>query len=132
MCKLNNIKNTNFIVYYLTNENYVGVTQNLKNRLIKHKSKSNFDINNVEILYETSDLNKAFEIEIYYQNLYKCKLGVRNQYGEKNPYAKQVLHLKTGIFFDTIKDACKSLNFNYSSVRKLISDNNNKYNLIRI
>ena len=50
----------------------------------------------------------------------------------RNPYAKQVLHLETGFFFDTIKDACDELGFHYSSVRTLIKNENNKYNLIRI
>ena len=131
MCKLNNIKNKTFLIYHLIDDNYIGVTQNLKKRLLKHKSKSNFNINNYKILHYTKDLKEALNIELYYQNLYKCKLGVRNQKGIKNPYAKQVLDLETGYFFDTIKEASISLNLKYSSVRSYISSKKN-YKLIKI
>lgn len=132
MCKLHNLKNETFVVYHLLTENYVGITHNLHKRLIKHRSKSNFDISQVGILLQTQDLQAALNAEKYYQDKYQCKKGVRNQNGMRNPYAKQVLHLETGFFFDTIKDACDELGFHYSSVRKLIKNENNKYNLIRI
>ena len=132
MCKLQNLKNATFIVYRIVNENYVGVTHNLHKRLIKHRSKSNFDVTEVVILLQTEELNSALNSEKFYQDKYKCHKGVRNQNGIKNPYAKQVLHLETGMFFDTIKDACESLCFDYSSVRSNISKENNKYNLIKV
>jgi len=132
MCKLHNLKNETFIVYHLLTENYVGITHNLHKRLIKHRSKSNFDISQVGILLQTQDLQAALNAEKYYQEKYQCKKGVRNQNGMRNPYAKQVLHLETGFFFDTIKDACEELGYHYSSVRKLIKNEKNKYNLIRI
>ena len=132
MCKLHNLKNETFVVYHLLTENYVGITHNLHKRLIKHRSKSNFDISQVGILLQTQDLQAALNAEKYYQDKHQCKKGVRNQNGMRNPYAKQVLHLETGFFFDTIKDACDELGFHYSSVRKLIKNENNKYNLIRI
>ena len=132
MCKLNNIKDKQFIVYKIINENYVGVTTNLHKRLLKHKSKSNFDISEIGILLQTTDLQSALNTEKYYQEKFKCKLGVRNQNGLKNPYAKQVLHLETGIFFDTIKEACEALNINYVNCRACLSNKNNKYKLIKI
>jgi len=132
MCKLNNIKNKEFIIYYLVNNNYVGVTTNLHKRLLKHKSKSNFNIDNVKILYITKVLKKALNKELEFQKYYKCSLGVRNQEGVKNPYAKTVLHTSTGVYFDTIKDACDTFGFNYSYVRHAIKNNNNKFNLIRL
>jgi len=132
MCKLHNLKDATFIVYHLKNENYVGVTHNLHKRLLKHKNKSNFDISNVEILLETKDLQAALNCEILYQELYKCTKGVRNQNGNKNPYAKQVLHLQTGVFFDTIKDACDAFGFSYSAARHQILKQPNKYNLIKV
>lgn len=132
MCKLQNLKNATFIVYRIVNENYVGVTHNLHKRLLKHKSKSKFDVSIISILLETNNLDLALNQEKIYQDLYKCDKGVRNQNGFKNPSAKQVLHLETGLFFETIKEACESLNFDYSSVRKYISKENNKYNLIKL
>lgn len=132
MCKLNNIKNKEFIVYRIINDNYVGVTTNLHKRLLKHRSRSGFDISNVEILKVTFDLNEALESELCFQNHYKCKKGVRNQEGYKNPTAKEVLCLKTGVVYDTIKQACESLNYDYSSVRHRIKNNKNKYLLIRL
>tara|TARA_R110000782_G_scaffold198403_1_gene287429 strand:+ start:150 stop:554 length:405 start_codon:yes stop_codon:yes gene_type:complete len=134
MCKLQNIKGKDFIVYYLKLENYVGVTTNLQQRLWKHSSKSGFciDNDNVRILNVTKDLNDALKAEVYFQKVYKCDKGVRNQKGNKNPYAKAVLDLKSGIFYDTIKQACLALEYNYSSVRGKINDVDNKYNLIKI
>ena len=132
MCKLHNLKNKIFIVYFIINENYIGVTHNLHKRLLKHKSKNKFDVSNIEILYETDNLDLALKTELYYQEKYNCKKGVRNQNGIKNPYAKQVLHLDTGLFFDTIKEACEALNINYSSARHQVLKEKNKYNLLKI
>jgi predicted GIY-YIG superfamily endonuclease len=132
MCKLHNLKNETFVVYHIIVENYIGVTHNLKKRLIKHKSKNKFDVSEVGILLQTTDLNEALKMEEYYQIKHECKKGVRNQNGLKNPYAKQVLHLETGLYFDTIKEASEQLGFDYSSVRKYIGNEKNKYNLIRI
>lgn len=132
MCKLHKLKDATFIVYHLQNENYVGVTHNLHKRLVKHKNKSNYDISKVEILLETKDLQLALNTESMYQELFKCNKGVRNQNGSKNPYAKQVLHLTTGIYFDTIKDASEALGFSYSAARHQVLKPNNKYNLIRL
>lgn len=132
MCKLHKLEDATFIVYRLVNENYVGVTQNLHKRLLKHKSKSNFDISEVSIILQTKKLQEALNAELFFQKLYKCEKGVRNQDGLKNPYAKQVLHLTTGIYFDTIKDASEALGFSYSAARHQVLKPNNKYNLIKI
>ena len=134
MCKLQKIKGKDFIIYHLLVDNYIGVTTDLQKRLWKHRSKSGFCIDNdaVNILYVTKDLNDAFEKELEFQKIYKCKKGVRNQEGNKNPFAKEVLHLETGIFFDTIKSACDALGYNYSDVRHKIKDNNNKYKIVKI
>lgn len=132
MCKLQNLKDATFIVYHLQNENYVGVTHDLRKRLIKHKSKSNYDVSNVSVLLQTKDLNAALNTEKFYQEKYQCNKGVRNQNGLKNPYAKQVLHLTTGIYFDTIKEASEALGFSYSAVRHQVLKHNNKYNLIKV
>ena len=134
MCKLQKILGKEFIIYHLILDNYIGVTTNLKKRLLKHSSKSGFSVDNdcVNILYVTMDLKEALEKELEFQKIYNCKLGVRNQDGSKNPSAKKVLHLQTGVYFDTIKDACEALEYNYSVVRRFIKDNDNKYNLIKI
>jgi hypothetical protein len=132
MCKLNNIKDKTFIIYRIVNENYVGVTTNLHKRLLKHKNRSGFDISDVSILFECDNLEEALTSEFYFQDFFKCTIGVRNQEGSKNPLARQVLDLKHGIFYDTIKDACEALNYNYSNVRHRIKNNDNKYLLIRL
>ena len=132
MCKLNNIKDKEFIIYRIVNDNYVGVTTNLHKRLLKHRSRNGFDISNVEVLETHTKLDTALFAEFLYQDLFKCKKGVRNQQGDKNPIAREVLCLKTGVKFSTIKEACEALNYNYSSVRNFIKDIDNKYLLIRI
>lgn len=133
MGTLYNIKNKEFIVYHLTLDNYIGVTTNLQKRLWKHSSKSGFCVDNdvVNILYVTNDLREALDKELEFQKIYKCTKGIRNQEGSKNPYAKEVLDLSSGIFYDTIKEACNALQFNYSLVRKMIKNDNNKFNLKR-
>jgi len=134
MCKLNNIKEKDFIIYHLLLENYIGVTTDLQKRLNKHKSKNMFciDNDNVNIIFITKDLKIALEKELELQKLHKCKKGVRNQEGSKNPYAKVVLHLSSGIYYDTIKEACIALQYSYSLVRHYIKYDNNKFNLIKV
>ena len=132
MCKLNNIKNKEFIIYRIVNDNYVGVTTNLHKRLLKHRSKNNFDISDIEILETHTILKTALNSELIYQDFFKCKKGIRNQKGYKNPIARKVLCLKTGIYYDTIKEACESLNYSYSDVRHKIKEKNNKYLLVRL
>jgi len=133
MCKLQNIKGKDFIIYHLLLDNYIGVTTNLQKRLLKHSSRNKFCIDNdfVKILYITKDLKLALKKELELQELYKCKKGVRNQTGSKNPYAKIVLDLNSGIYYDTIKEACIALQYNYSLVRHYIKYDNNKFNLIK-
>lgn len=132
MCKLHKLKDASFVVYYIVNENYVGVTHKLHKRLLKHKNKSNFDISKIEILLETKDLNEALNWEKNFQETFKCTKGVRNQNGIKNPYAKEVLHLTTGIYFDTIKEAAYYLGLSYSAARHQVLKKENKYNLIKL
>lgn len=134
MGKLYSITDKDYIIYHLLLENYIGVTTNLQKRLKKHQSKSNFciDNDNVNILHITNDLREALNLELELQKKYNCKIGVRNQEGYKNPFAKAVLHLETGLYFDTIKDACTALNINYSNARRYINNKNNKYKLIKI
>lgn len=132
MCKLNIIKDKAFYVYYMPNENYVGVTTNLHKRILKHKNKSRYNTDNTIVLCSFLNLKEALDFEFKMQNFYKCEKGVRNQVGHKNPLAKTCLHLTTGLYFDTIKDACEALGFSYSLVRHRIKNSNNKFNLIRL
>ena len=134
MCKLQNIKGKDFIIYHLLLDNYIGVTTDLQKRLLKHSNKSKFCIDNdcVKILYITKDLKEALKKELEFQELYKCKNGVRNQTGSKNPYAKIVLDLNSGIYYDTIKDACVALQYSYTLVRHYIKYDNNRFNLIKV
>lgn len=126
------IKNKEFLIYLLPSENYVGVTTDLRPRLNKHRSHSNYNTSDVVILYRTFNLREALTKELEYQHKYKCEVGVRNQEGKKNPYAKTVLHTLTGVYFDTIKEASECFNYSYKNVRKYIGQTNNKYNLIRL
>jgi len=134
MGKLYSIKDKEYIIYHLTLDNYIGVTTDLQKRLWKHSSKNNFCTDNdvVKILHTTKDLKEAINKEYELQILHNCKVGVRNQIGGKNPFSKQVLHLDTGIFYDTIKQACDALNYSYSSVRHYINNKDNKYKLNKI
>ena len=131
MCKLHILDNATFIVYRIENENYVGVTSDLKRRMNKHRSKNKFDVSKVTILNETKDLNEALSLEVHYQKIYNCTKGIRNQEGSKNPYAKTVLHTITGVYYDTIKEACNALGFSYSAARHQLLKPNNKYNLLK-
>ena len=132
MCKLNNIKDKKFLVYRIVKDNYVGITSDLHKRLLKHRSRSKFDITEVNILESGFDLENMLKLELYWQTFFKCKEGVRNQEGVKNPSAKLVLHYPTGIYYDTIKEACISLDYNYINVRAVIKNKNNKYKLIKV
>ena len=132
MCKLNNIKDKEFIIYRIVNDNYVGVTTNLHKRLLKHKSKNKFDISKIDILEKLNSLTDALNKELEYQKEYNCQLGIRNQNGNKNPFAKEVIHLSTGIYYDTIKEACEALGYSYSAVRHYVKNTNNKYNLLKL
>tara|TARA_R110000803_G_C11747549_1_gene291990 strand:- start:46 stop:429 length:384 start_codon:yes stop_codon:yes gene_type:complete len=50
-------------VYLLVNENYVGTTENLKNRLSSHKKDYGRDISKVEILGEFDTRQDALSLE---------------------------------------------------------------------
>ena len=50
MCKLNNIKDKKFLVYRIVKDNYVGITSDLHKRLLKHRSRSKYDITEVDRL----------------------------------------------------------------------------------
>lgn len=132
MCKLNNISGKEFVVYFLPKENYVGVTTNLHKRILKHKSRSKFKTSDVVVLCSFLNLKEALAFELKMQDFYGCRVGVRNQSGKRNPFAKTCLHKTTGIYYDTIKEACDALGFSYSLVRHRIKDENNKFNLIRL
>ena len=51
------------LVYLLVNENYVGTTENLKMRLVRHKTDYNRDVSEVIILAEYSNRADALELE---------------------------------------------------------------------
>ena len=50
-------------VYLLQNENYVGVSKNMHNRLSHHKWTAKRDISDYRILYKTKDRSEALELE---------------------------------------------------------------------
>lgn len=132
MCKLNNIKDKDFIVYRIPYENYVGVTTDIRKRILKHKSRSKFNCDDTYIIKTFSNLKDALDFELKMQDHYNCKKGVRNQTGGKNPTARICLHKTTGVYYDTIKEACYALGINYSLMRHIIKNSNNKFNLIRV
>ena len=53
----------NPLVYLLVNENYVGTTENLKMRLLRHKTDKKRDVSEVIILAEYIDRADALELE---------------------------------------------------------------------
>ncbi len=53
----------NPLVYLLVNENYVGTTENLKMRLVRHRTDKNRDVSEVIILAEYIDRADALELE---------------------------------------------------------------------
>jgi len=79
----------------------------------------------MDMLNKFKDYVYTIIMEIKPKRLFLCADG-------SAPYAKQVLHLETGLYFDTIKEASEQLGFDYSSVRKYIGNEKNKYNLIRL
>ena len=50
-------------VYLLEDYNYVGVTENIYHRFIKHKCEHNRDCSNHRVLYKTKDRSEALELE---------------------------------------------------------------------
>jgi len=128
------IKNCNppFYVYHLVNEKYIGVTTNVFKRLIKHRNYNKRNVDYCEILKEFNDLDEALEYEYNMQIKLNYEVSnVRNQIGKNNPYSKTVLHTLTGVYYDSIKEACEAMNYNYASVRGYLKNKDNKYNLIR-
>jgi len=122
-----------FLVYHLPNAGYIGVTTNFKKRLYKHTSMSNYDVAAAYIIasYPTLDIALNTEEKIQRRWGFKTSL-VRDQQGRKNPAARTVLHTLTGIYFDTIKDACECCGYSYNAVRHAVINSSNKYNLIRL
>lgn len=56
-------------VYLLEDYNYVGITDNIKNRFNTHKQKKNRDCTNYRILYKTKDRKEAAELEDFLHSL---------------------------------------------------------------
>jgi len=55
-------------VYLLVNENYVGQTSNLDQRLINHKAKNGRDVSNVQIIGKYKTRKEAKEVEWIYHH----------------------------------------------------------------
>tara|TARA_R110000782_G_C14587258_1_gene389335 strand:+ start:100 stop:498 length:399 start_codon:yes stop_codon:yes gene_type:complete len=66
-----------YTVYYLVNENYVGQTHNLYQRLICHKSKGR-DVYNIEVIgkYKTRKEAKTVEAEYHSKGYLGCNNGL--------------------------------------------------------
>jgi predicted GIY-YIG superfamily endonuclease len=121
-----------FYVYKIEEFEYVGVTTNLRARANKHKSSKGLSFKpTLTVLESFNDYHCAIQMEENIQDLFALdKRNVLAQSGGDNHYAKGVLDKETGLFFDSIKEACLSLNLVYGSARNYISNNN--YRLIKI
>ena len=60
--------------------------------------------------------------------LHAVKIGLRDKAHEKARIENQklVLHTTTGIYYDSLKNACEALNLNYGSIRNYINNPNRK------
>tara|TARA_R110002073_G_scaffold274753_1_gene438263 strand:+ start:286 stop:696 length:411 start_codon:yes stop_codon:yes gene_type:complete len=63
-----NQKDGLYTVYLLTNENYVGQTDNLYQRLLGHKSKHNRNVEDVKIIGKYKTRKEALDVERSYHN----------------------------------------------------------------
>ena len=127
---IKNVKGKTFKVYELVKEGYIGVTTDVKRRMWKHSSWSNYHTEDYIILNEFTELSDALEFEYNTQvsKGYKTS-NVRNQEGANNASSRNVIHTTTSKKYGSIKEACEDLGFNYVNVRAVMKNINNKYNL---
>ena len=122
-----------FYVYKVREFDYIGLTTNLRKRCLKHKSTRGLGyLPTLDIIGVFDKYEDAIKFEESSQELMGFEQRrVLNQSGENNHMSKEVLDLETGIAFDTIKDACDSLNIVYGSARTWISKKDD-FRLIKI
>ena len=65
----NNAFKTDYRVVYLLSNGYVGSTNNLHHRLLKHKSVGVNPVDNVEILFASYSKAEANKVERYYHSI---------------------------------------------------------------
>ena len=53
----------------------------------------------------------------------KCSEETRKKMSENSKNSKIILNTQTGVFYDSIKDAGKSININYSTLRYYLQNN---------
>ena len=63
-----------YTIYLLPNENYVGISTNLKNRLYTHRSLSNRNVEGVEVIMTTMSLKRE---AYYYEMRIQTELGYK-------------------------------------------------------
>ena len=59
-------------VYYLPEEHYVGVTDNLKFRMYEHKNAQNRNTSNYKILYRHTSREESLKVEAQFHNILAC------------------------------------------------------------
>jgi predicted GIY-YIG superfamily endonuclease len=107
-----------FIIYYLIDENYIGITTNIKTRINRHRYDKRWKCNNVKILSIIDNFEDAITFENEMQIKYNCPVSkVKNQKGINNPIATKIKHIPTGKIYNTVLDAANDLGLNYGSIR---------------
>lgn len=115
--KIKNCKGP-FTIYYCVNENYIGITTNLKNRIYTHRYTKNWECKIVKTLAIIDNFSDAIELEYKMQIEYNCPVSkVKNQNGNKNPYAAKIKHIPTGKVYTNMLEAANDLGLNYGSIR---------------
>jgi hypothetical protein len=115
--KIKNCKGP-FIIYYCVNENYIGITINLKRRIYNHRNEKGWKCEIVKTLGVINNFTEAIEFENKMQIKYNCPVSrVRNQKGNKNPLAAKIKHIPTGKVYRTMLEAANDLGLNYGSIR---------------
>ena len=107
-----------FIIYYLIEENYIGITTNLKRRVYNHKYHKGWKCEIVKTLATINNFDEAIEMENKFQLEFNCPVSkVRNQNGINNPQAASIKHIPTGKIYKTMIEAADDLGLNYGSIR---------------
>jgi hypothetical protein len=123
--KIKNCKGP-FYIYHLIRENYIGVTTNLHNRMIKHKHMGKY-VDDYKVITSFDNLEDAldYEYKLQIENGFEVS-KVKNQNGSLNPIARKLIHIPTNTIFDSIKEASEYLNISYDNLRRKETQIKNK------
>jgi hypothetical protein len=111
-------------VHRLVAESFIGDCSNMS---INHidGNKLNNSLDNIEIVTASENMIHAYNNGLR-------SFTDKQRIGLLKSRQKKVLDMQTGIFFDSLADACKSLNENYSAVRKRIMRKSNNMRFVYV